>query len=276
MVNFCAGLGIVFAWAALILMIFGQVGQVGTSVFPRHVRVFAIDTAGVAKALESAARQSGVSIADAGNFSDVYSTQPVGEGYFTKGANESLHSGLRQTYEWGLWSYCATNGDLGAARSYCVASSVQNGGVDPAAVLLEDVPAKYSDLLQSVLPAEVFKMSDSLDFYTNRASVVILAATVTAGIAALLGLCAHRGGFLVAAVLQVVAALCLSAGLGMYQVLYSEASTAIDHATAQGVDIGIALAYGNGLAILWAANALLYLSIVPYVVACCTGRTSKA
>lgn len=28
-------------------------------------------------------------------------------------------------------------------------------------------------------------------------------------------------------------------------------------------------------AILWAANALLYLSIVPYIVACCTGRSSS-
>lgn len=64
-----------------------------------------------------------------------------------------------QTYEWGLWSYCATNGDLGAPRSYCVASSVNNG-VDPAAVLLEDVPLKYSDLLKSILPSQVFSVSD--------------------------------------------------------------------------------------------------------------------
>ncbi|TKA50401.1 hypothetical protein B0A53_06256 [Rhodotorula sp. CCFEE 5036] len=275
MVNFCAGLGIVFAWAALILMIFGQVGQLGTSVFPRHVRIFAIDTAGVSKALASAARQNGVSIEGSGNFSDVYSTQPIGKDYFIKSSNESLHGGLRQTYEWGLWSYCATNGDLGAPRSYCVASSVNNG-VDPAAVLLEDVPLKYSDLLKSILPNQVLSVSDSLDFYTNRASIVILTATITAGLAALLGLFSHRGGFFFAAFFNVVSAFALSAGLAMYQILYSEANSAIDTATANGVDVGITLDYGNGLALLWSANALLYLSIVPYVGACCTGRTSKA
>jgi hypothetical protein len=85
----------------------------------------------------------------------------------------------------------------------------------------------------------------------------------------------------------------------MYQILYSEANSAIDTATANGIDVGITLDYGNGLvrvsfcfpssvvldfdgasplrqALLWSANALLYLSIVPYVVACCTGRNSKA
>jgi hypothetical protein len=103
--------------SALILMIFGQVrsssclcrirywktnrnrctqvGQLGTSVFPRHVRIFAIDTAGVSKALASAARQNGVSIEGSGNFSDVYSTQPIGKDYFIKSSNESLHGGLR-------------------------------------------------------------------------------------------------------------------------------------------------------------------------------------
>ena len=132
------------------------------------------------------------------------------------------------------------------------------------------MPLKYSDLLKSILPNQVFSGSDcelvwhssagwrrftdepfrtlpALDFYTNRASIVILTATITTGLAALLGLFSHRGGFFFAAFFSVVSALSLSAGLAMYQILYSEANNAIDTATANGVDVGITLAYGNGL-----------------------------
>ncbi|GAA5993468.1 hypothetical protein JCM10908_002207 [Rhodotorula pacifica] len=274
MVNCCAGFGIVFAWAALILMIFGQVGQLGTSVFPRHLRIIAIDTAGVAKALSSAARQSGISVANvttSGNFSDVYSTQPIGKGYFSKDANETYHGGLRKTYEWGLYSYCTTNGDLGAPRSYCVHSSIHNG-IDPVAVLLQDAPTKYDELLKSIIPRQMFDISNNLDFYTNRSSIVILVATITTFLAAILGLFSQRGGFFFAAFFNIISALMLSAGLAMYQILYSGLQNYIDAATSAGVDVGVSLLYGNAMAILWAANALLYLSIVPYVVACCTGR----
>jgi hypothetical protein len=91
------------------------------------------------------------------------------------------------------------------------------------------------------------RVSPALDFYTNRASIVILTATITAGLAALLGLFSHRGGFFFAAFFNVVSAFALSAGLAMYQILYSEANSAIDTATANGVDVGITLDYGNGL-----------------------------
>lgn len=76
---------------------------------------------------------------------------------------------------------------------------------------------------------------------------MILTATVAAGLAALLGLFSHRGGFFLAAFFNIVAALCLSAGLAMDQILYSQAGSAIDRATSDGVDLGIALVYGNGL-----------------------------
>lgn len=94
---------------------------------------------------------------------------------------------------------------------------------------------------------ETFWTLPALDFYTNRASIVILTATITAGLAALLGLFSHRGGFFFAAFFNAVSAFSLSAGLAMYQILYSEANSAIDTATANGIDVGITLDYGNGL-----------------------------
>ncbi|GAA5920505.1 hypothetical protein JCM6882_002719, partial [Rhodosporidiobolus microsporus] len=159
MPKFCASIGILFSFAAVILLVFGEIAQITPDTVPRHLRLVSVDTSGLATALSAAARSAGVTI-NGNNFTDIYNTGKVGEGYFTKGDNEVKHDGIRKGYEFGLWSYCTTNGDLGAARSYCIARSIDGPRFKPADILLGDIPENYSDLLKQILPENVFTAND--------------------------------------------------------------------------------------------------------------------
>lgn len=95
MVNFCAGFAIFFSWAAVLLLIFGNIAQINPNSVPRHLRIVSIDTSGLAEALSTASKAS------LSNFTDLYNANTP---YFTKNSNDARHDGLRKTYEYGLWS----------------------------------------------------------------------------------------------------------------------------------------------------------------------------
>ncbi|GAA5991404.1 hypothetical protein JCM11641_004621 [Rhodosporidiobolus odoratus] len=275
MVRFCASIGILFSFAAVILLVFGEISQISSDLMPRRLRLVHIDTSGLGVALAAASKSSGLTISGASNnFSDIYNKDAVGEGYFVKSTNESRHDGLRKGYEWGLWSYCSTNGDLGAARSYCVERSIDGPRFQPAQVLLEDIPTEYSDLLKQVLPENIFTADDYLGEYTRGATYVTMVGALSTAIAALIGLFARRFAFILATLFSIIAFLGLTAGNVIYTVIFNRAIDAINQATVGGVDVGITLSYGNALWIMWAATALIFASILPFAFSCCTARSA--
>ncbi|GAA5876697.1 hypothetical protein JCM1840_000764 [Sporobolomyces johnsonii] len=267
MVNFCAGFGILLTWASVILLIFGNIGQLNPTLFPRHLRIVEIDTSGLSDALAAASHTS------SGNFSDIYNSGSTA--YYVKGVNESGHDGLRKIYEWGLWSYCPTNDGLGGDRSYCEDRTI-NPAFQPAKVLMEDIPTEYSNVLSEVLPDNVFTADGYLGNYTQAASYLIMVGSLATALAALISLFARRGAFLFAAFFSIIAFLGLAIGLIIYTVIFNRAIEAIGDATVQGVNVGITLSYGNALWLLWAACALMLLSIPSTAISCCTARTDKA
>ncbi|GAA6060628.1 hypothetical protein JCM10212_006379 [Sporobolomyces blumeae] len=264
MVNCCASFGILFTWAAVILLIFGNIGQLNDTTIPRHLRIVSLSTSGLSKALSEASGSS--------NFTSIYYS---GNGdYFTKGVNESRHDGLRKTYEWGLWGYCATNGGVGDARSYCEESTI-NPSFQPAKVLLEDVPTDFADALKETLPDNVFTADDYLGTYTQAASYVILLGSLSTALAALFALFARRLAFILAAIFSLVGFLGLAVGLIVYTVVFNRVIDAINDATVSGVNVGIDVAYGYELWILWAACVCMLFAVPPTALACCCGRTDK-
>ncbi|GAA6058381.1 hypothetical protein JCM3770_006103 [Rhodotorula araucariae] len=271
MPNFCAGLGLVFSFAAVILLVFSEVAQINSDLIPRHLRIVHIDTAGLGVALASAAKQSALALAGA-NFTDIYAPAAVGEGYYVKATGQATHAGLYRGYEWGLWSYCATQGDLGAPRSYCYTRSI-HPRFQPAQVLVEDIPAEYADLLQTVLPDNVFTADNYLGEYTQAATYLLMAGALATALAALIGLFARRGAFVLGAVLSIVAFVGLFIGATIWTVIVARARSAINDATTAGTDVGLTVEFGNALWIAWAATALMLLSVLPFSIACCTGRS---
>ncbi|GJN94778.1 hypothetical protein Rhopal_007870-T1 [Rhodotorula paludigena] len=271
MPNFCAGLGLTFSFAAVILLVFAQISQINSDLIPRHLRLVHIDTSGLATALSSAAKASPVPDLANANYSDIFSSQVVGDGYFVKKTDETLATGVRKSYEWGLWSYCTTNGDEGDARSYCYTRSI-HPSFQPAKVLLEDIPAQYSALLKDTLPENVFTADNYLGTYTQAATYCTMVGSLALALAALIGLFARKGAFVLSSLLSIVAFLALAVGTIIYQVIFARARVAINDATTAGTDVGITLDYGNALWILWAATVLTLFSILPLSIACCTGR----
>ncbi|GAA5938649.1 SUR7/PalI family protein [Sporobolomyces koalae] len=265
MVNCCASFGILFSWAAVILLVFGNIAQINPNSVPRHLRIVSIDTSGLAQALTTA------SGAAAANFTDIYNSNTP---YFTKDADEARHDGLRKTYEWGLWSYCATNGGVGADRSYCEDATI-HPAFQPAKVLMADIPQDYTNALSETLPNNVFTADDYLGRYTRAASYLIMIGSLATAIAALFALFARRCAFSLAAIFSIIAFLALAIGLIIYTVIFSRAIDAINDATVSGVNVGITLTYGNALWVLWAACGCMLITIPSNALACCFGRNDK-
>jgi len=92
----CASTGLVFATLALILALIANVSQINGTLVPRHLSLITLETDGFLDAL-SAANDLGVT-----NLTDVYAA--TSKNTATRQPN---HDGLRKSYSWGLWSYCA-------------------------------------------------------------------------------------------------------------------------------------------------------------------------
>ncbi|GAA5830086.1 hypothetical protein JCM5353_000703 [Sporobolomyces roseus] len=266
MVNCCAGSAIVFTWAAVLLLVFSNIAQINPNSVPRHLRIVSIDTSGLAEALSAS---SGAAIS---NFTNIYA--PDNTPYFTKNSEETRHDGLRKTYEWGLWSYCSSNGAVGEDRSYCEDASIYPA-FQPAKVLLGDIPSDYSNQLQETLPENVFSASDYLGHYTRVASYLILVGSLSTALAAIFALFARRCAFTLAAIFSIISFLALAVGLVIYTVIFERAIQAINDATVSGFKVGLTLSYGNALWILWAACGCMLFAIPPTALACCFGRNDK-
>lgn len=265
MVNCCAATGVIFTWAAVLLLVFGNIAQINPNSVPRHLRIVSIDTTGLAEALSAS---SGAALS---NFTDIYNANTP---YFTKTSGDIRHDGLRKTYEWGLWSYCSSNGAVGEDRSYCEDASIYPA-FQPAKILLDDIPVDYSNQLKETLPENVFSADDYLRKFTRIASYLILVGSICTALAAIFALFARRCAFTLAAIFSIISFLTLAIGLIIYTVICQRAIQAINDATVSGVKVGLTLSYGNALWILWAACGCMLFAIPPTTLACCFGRNDK-
>lgn len=88
----CPALGTFLTVAAVILLIFVNIGQVNvTQVVPRHIRMVDFTTYGVGAAVASATGGTDNNTAIYGDVNQARGSDEVG-------------SGLRTVYAWGLWS----------------------------------------------------------------------------------------------------------------------------------------------------------------------------
>lgn len=265
MVNFCAGFATLLSVAAVVLLIFGEIGQIETSIVTRHLRIVTISTEGLGAAI---AEQLDTGMA---NVTGLYNT---GTTYKTRG-NNGTHDGLRKNYEFGIWNYCATNGDIGSERSYCTTRSF-GSAIQPAAVLLGDAPTEFVEPLQTILPDSVFTADDYLGRFTTAASYLLFVGAIATALCMLIGFVAHKGAYVLGAILALISALALAIGLVIYTVIFSRIISAIsDVQVANNVDLGIDVAYGNALWLMWGAAAAIIFAVLPFSIACCTGRSDS-
>ncbi|EST09976.1 Actin cortical patch SUR7/pH-response regulator PalI [Kalmanozyma brasiliensis GHG001] len=243
----CVGLGGFFSFAAVVLCVFANIGQLSNNVVTRNIRYVSVDTRGLGDAL-SRAGQSNTNI-----FAQDQSS-PVGQG-----------NGIKDDYQWGLYNYCA--GEVNGDSRSC---SQRNFGFEflPADAVLSDTPQGDRQTLQNFLPESTFRDSGYLGRFSKAAMYLIFIGSCLALIAWVAGLLSHRFAFLGAAFIALLSALALGVGAALLTAIYVKTKASIDNA-----NFGITIHYGNALWITWAAVLAVALSIVPYIISCCTGRS---
>lgn len=259
----CVGLGSLFSLAALLLLIFGHVGQINTSALPMSISMANINTSGLQAGLEAVIRPDPVY----GLYDNLNASAPLAAGL-----------GLRQYYQFGLYSYCATTAYNG---SLCVKEKIA-AGFTPYTALISDMLPNHSILTTAMLtqlqpPTKFYYNADSMNQLSNVGYYMLLLGTVCAAVALFCGLCKHVLTFFLSTLFSILGAALVLIGATMWTVIIHQAadinsaiinSTQINTAT----PVGLVVSTGIGLYLFWAGFACLIFSAVPYTISCCTYR----
>ncbi|KAI0067771.1 hypothetical protein BV25DRAFT_1819193 [Artomyces pyxidatus] len=250
----CIGFASLFSLAALLLLIFVHVGQINTSSVPRGIAMAKMNVSLYGNALQN-------------GFGD-----PI-NGLYTTNASAPLQAraGIRQEYEFGLYSYCGyTTNVLGI----CTNTSV-GYRYEPYQALTSDMFLNYSQFTDFIINGtSSFKDSGgTLGSHTHSASYLILIGTICTFLALVTGVVKHTFAFLVSATFAALATLFVMIGAALWTsaINSSEAINGLVLATTD-IPLGISVSSGTGLSLLWASFGCLLASLVPYMISCCTYR----
>ncbi|KIJ24027.1 hypothetical protein M422DRAFT_237542 [Sphaerobolus stellatus SS14] len=179
-------------------------------------------------------------------------------------------NGLRDIYVWGLYSHCAyLNGSQGTCGNVTFANQLT-----PFDSMLADIPGNYTVTTRFLIskPNTTFTNTSFLQTASKAAFYLIFIGTICTFLAMLSGIPKSTITFLTASVFAAIGALLLLVGAAIWTALIHEIS-AINHLNVDsGAPLGIEVTFGNGLWLLWAAFAVLAVSLFPYFVSCHTYR----
>jgi len=259
----CSGVGIFLVLSAVILLIFAEIGQTGHSSVPQKIRIVSLSTTNFGTGLAAATGQSG-------NLTELYA--PAGR------APDANGTGIAQIYEWGLWSYCEGEGTLGSKKPSCIPAGNQWGHkFQPSTALFADIPTAYQTPARQVIPSITFTDEKYLSSFSRIAFYFIFVGALIAGLALFIGFGAHRFAYLFTAALAFLAAILIAVGGIIWSVIIAKVKSSINNlGVTGGVPLGLYVNYGNALWMIWAAVGALLLSVLPFFLACCTGRNKSS
>ncbi|GAC73621.1 hypothetical Protein PANT_9d00185 [Moesziomyces antarcticus T-34] len=243
---FCIHVGEFLTFAAVILMVFANIGQLTNNIVTRNIRYVSVDASNLGNALASTNTAT----------NNLYAANPA--------APVAQGNGIRQSYQWGLYNYCA-----GQPSGDSRACSDKSFGFEwlPVDALLNDAPQDARNGIQNFLPEATFRDSKYLGDYSKPAMYLIFIGSCLALLSWISGLLSHRFAFLGAAFIALLAALTLGVGAALLTAIYTKARDSV------GVQYGVVVHYGNALWMTWGAFVACVLAIVPYILSCCTGRS---
>ncbi|KAJ7124734.1 actin cortical patch SUR7/pH-response regulator pali [Mycena crocata] len=249
----CVGSASFLAFASLLLLIFVHVSQINTSTVPRGIYMVKINVSDYGDALRSA-----------------INPDPV-LGLYTTNSSAPLgfNGGLRQFYLFGLYSHC---GYVNDSAGICANHSIQNQ-FTPYTALTSDMLANYTVLTNSIFSNKAFPDTDSLGHTSRAAYWMLLLGTICAALALLTGIAKNGLTFFVSTGFAIIGSIFILIGASIWTAMIQK--TAAVNSLMIGnnpVSIGIKATMGPGLFMAWAAFASLFVSIVPYMVSCCTFR----
>jgi hypothetical protein len=248
----CIGFASFLSFSAMILLIFTHVGQINTSTVPRGIYMARMNVSQYGAALHEA-------IVD-----------PI-DGLYTSNSSlpllESL--GLRQFYEFGLYSHC---GYVNSTAGICSNKTV-GYPFKPYDYFTGDMSANFSIITASVIGGGTFRNSGYLGESTKAAYWLLLLATILAALSFLSGIAKTSFTFFLSAVFAAISSLFVLIGAAIWTVVIKKADgvSTIEIGT-NPTPVGIIVTEGPGLFLAWAAFACLFVSMVPYLISCCTYR----
>ncbi|KAI0050660.1 hypothetical protein FA95DRAFT_1486831 [Auriscalpium vulgare] len=247
----CIGFASLFSFTALLLLIFTHVGQINTSSVPRGIAMAKMNVSLYGQALEN-------------GFGD-----PI-NGLYTSNASAPLQAraGIRQQYEFGLYSYCAY---IVKPNGTCTNTTIARR-YQPYTAFTSDMYLNYSQFTDFIINGtSTFKDSTTLGGHTHSAYYLILLGTIFTFIALVIGVIKHTFAFLISATFAALATLFILVGAALWTsaVNSSEAINGLVLATTD-IPLGIEVTAGTGLSLLWAAFGCLVVSLVPYMIRCAT------
>ncbi|KIK49557.1 hypothetical protein CY34DRAFT_796987 [Suillus luteus UH-Slu-Lm8-n1] len=252
--EYCVGGASFLSFVALLLLIFVHVGQINTSLVPHGIAMAKVDTSGFGKALSEAILDP-----DQGLYTTNY-TSPLGQ-----------RNGLRQIYEFGLYSYCAyVNSSAGTCTNRTIADNFE-----PYVALTSDMFTNYSQYSDTMFANTTFINSSYLAYNSRVAYYFILLGTIFATIALFTGVARRAMLFFISTASSIIAALFILIGAAIWTSIVKKCEGVNTWEISQldgGIISGIIVSYGSGIYLAWAAFACLAAATVPYMVSCCTFR----
>lgn len=252
---FCVGIGELLTFAAMVLGILVNVGQISENIVARNIYITSLDTTGFETALRTNANNQNV------NVDSIFASDQA--------APELAGNGVKDDYKWGLYGFCAGSDDFKT-----IACSDRNFGYkyQPVMVLQSDINSQYRQFVNSTISASTFQDSSYLGRFTNAANYIIFVATVVIGVSFLIAFLAHRFAFLLGALLALAGAALFFVGAAIWTaVIYKVRSSLSSQPNTSGLDAH----YGNGLWMTWAAGGASVLAVIPLLISCISGRRSK-
>ncbi|KAA1468469.1 hypothetical protein DENSPDRAFT_833763 [Dentipellis sp. KUC8613] len=249
----CVGFASLFSLAALLLLIFTHVGQTSHSGVASQIAMAKVNVSGYGQAL-------------AKGFGD-----PI-DGLYTFNATAPLEAdlGLRQFYEFGMYSYCGYTSD--SPKTGICTNHTTARRYEPYNALLADMQANYSIFTDAIILGTTFRNSGTLGSHTHSAYYLLLLGTICCGLALILGLIKHTLTFLLSAFFALVATLFVLVGSALWTVAINESADINRFVVGSSIPLGITVSTGTGLYLAWAAFACLFVSCIPYVISTCTYR----
>jgi len=240
-----------FSFTALLLLIFVHVGQINTSTVPHGISMATINVSNYGQALSQA-------------FND-----PI-QGLYTNNASAPLGqgAGLRQQYEFGLYSYCTyVNASAGQCSNHSTAFRFQ-----PYTIITSDMLTNYSQLTTYIFADTNFIDSSYLGTNSHVAYYFLLLGTLLTALSLFTGVLRRTVLFFFSATTSVLSALFILIGVAIWTAIVKKVESVNTMQLAPGIVSGIDVSYGNGIYLSWTAFVCLLVATVPYMISCCTFR----
>ncbi|KZP00761.1 hypothetical protein CALVIDRAFT_211940 [Calocera viscosa TUFC12733] len=233
---------------AVILLVFAHVGQINTSKLPSSLSMVSMNVTSFASCLENSTGDP---------FPGMYqpnASAPLGE-----------HLGLRDIYSWGFFSYCAsvvTNTTVIQCTNHTFGYRF-----NPLDAMLSDILSNSSTISQFTIPQTTqFTNMTYLGNLSNAGFYLIFVGTLCAFLATVLAIKHHRLTFAISMSFLIASIVLVLAGSALWTTIVQGAMQINMTPAAGGSCLGIAVSHGTSQWLIWAAFAVLVLSLPPYVI----------